>query len=358
MDVGFLTERMLPGLGVDRLVYEYSKNLKKFGNNSFIHASITDPDLVPSNIKVKTLPPIRSRRPPVQDLWAIENLPSLSANKNTRWILSTPPYFALTPFLEHSTILHGGTTPHQGLSLKGAAVYYWREFTQNMIYYPFATKIIVLSEFLMQGLPKVLQDKAEIINPGWDHYPKKTESASLEMKKFLTKDCQKTILYMGRLNTQYQPYKGLLNLINMVKEMPFTKLVCSGYGDENDVAKLESLGVTVFQNHPSKEMGNLIGAVDAVVMASEWEGYGLPAAEAQYQGTPVVALDRGALQEVVENNTTGFLVDDFKEMKKKIEQLFLDKKLYEEFSVAGVERSKIFTWEKSSLQLEEFINSR
>ncbi len=358
MDVGFLTERMLPGLGVDRLVYEYSKNLKKFGNNSFIHASITDPDLIPENVKIKTLPPIRSRKPPIQDLWAIENLPSLSAREKTRWILSTPPYFALTPFLGHSTILHGGTTPHKGLNMKGTAVYYWREMTQNMIYYPAATKIIVLSQFLMDGLPRMLRDKAEIINPGWDHYPKKTESATAEIRESLTKDCQRTILYMGRLNTQYQPYKGLLNLIKMVKEMPLTKLVCSGYGDKRDVSQLENLGVSVFQNHPSRDMGNLIGAADIVVMGSEWEGYGLPAAEAQYQGTPVVALKRGALQEVVEHRTTGFLVEDFREMRQKIEKLFSDKPLYEEFSAAGMERSQLFTWEKSSLQLERFISSR
>ena len=37
MEVGFLTERMLPGLGVDRLVYEYSKNLKKFDGFRDIH---------------------------------------------------------------------------------------------------------------------------------------------------------------------------------------------------------------------------------------------------------------------------------------------------------------------------------
>ena len=357
MDVGFLTERMLPGLGVDRLVYEYAKNLKKFGNNSFIHASITDPDLVPENIKVKTLPPIRSRKPPIQDLWAIENLPALSAKSETRWILSTPPYFALTPFLRHSAILHGGTTPFQGLNIKGAAVYCWREFTQNLIYYPCAAKIIVLSKFLMEGLPKTLQDKAEIINPGWDHYPRKNEKESLAIRESLTKDCQQTILYMGRLNTQYQPYKGLLNLIKMVEEMPWTKLVCSGYGDERDITRLKNLGVKVFPNHPSKEMGNLIGAVDAVVMGSEWEGYGLPAAEAQYQGTPIIALQRGALEEVVENNKTGFLVNDFSEMKKRIDCIFRDKNLCQEIVAAGLEKSQNFTWEQSSLKLEEFLKS-
>ena len=163
---------------------------------------------------------------------------------------------------------------------------------------------------------------------------------------------------MGRLNAQYQPYKGLLNLIKMTKEMSSVKLICSGYGDQNDVANLENLGVQVFQNHPSDEMGDLIGAVDFVVMGSEWEGYGLPAAEAQYQGTPVIALNRGALSEVVENNKTGFLVDNFKEMKTQINRLLRNKDLYQEVSEAGIERSQNFTWEKSTRQLESFLKSR
>ena len=358
MEVGFLTERMLPGLGVDRLVYEYSKNLKKFENNSFIHASITDPDLVPENIKVKTLPPIRSRKPPIQDLWAIENMPSLSAKKEIKWILSTPPYFALSPFLHDSTILHGGTTPYQGLNFKGKAIYYWREITQNMLYYPCATRIVSLSHFLTNGLPKPLQDKSEIINPGWDHYPKKNDQNTAALKDKLGQKHAATILYMGRLNAQYQPYKGLLNLVKMTKEMSSVKLICSGYGDHNDVVNLENLGVKVFQNHPSNQMGDLIGAVDFVVMGSEWEGYGLPAAEAQYQGTPVIALNRGALNEVIENNKTGFLVDNFKEMKKQINRLLENKNLYQEVSEAGIERSRNFTWEKSTKQLEDFLKSR
>jgi glycosyltransferase involved in cell wall biosynthesis len=49
----------------------------------------------------------------------------------------------------------------------------------------------------------------------------------------------------------------------------------------------------------------------AVLCPIGWdEPYGLVGAEAQAAGTPVVAFDRGAMREVVDDGRTGFLVRD------------------------------------------------
>ena len=49
-------------------------------------------------------------------------------------------------------------------------------------------------------------------------------------------------------------------------------------------------------------------AADAVVVPSRWEGFGLVAAEAMRNGTPVICSDRGALPEVVADGQTGIVV--------------------------------------------------
>ncbi len=56
-------------------------------------------------------------------------------------------------------------------------------------------------------------------------------------------------------------------------------------------------------------MLRLLERMDAVVMPSRWEAFGLVAAEAMRAGVPVIASNRGALPEVVEHEVGGYIFD-------------------------------------------------
>jgi glycosyltransferase involved in cell wall biosynthesis len=61
---------------------------------------------------------------------------------------------------------------------------------------------------------------------------------------------------------------------------------------------------------PRAELSRLLNRSAALLMASEWEEtFGLVAAEAQMVGCPVVAYRRGALDEVVRDGVSGWLVE-------------------------------------------------
>ncbi len=47
----------------------------------------------------------------------------------------------------------------------------------------------------------------------------------------------------------------------------------------------------------------------ALIVPSRWEGFGLVVAESYRNGTPVIASDRGALPDLVDNDVTGYLLD-------------------------------------------------
>lgn len=60
----------------------------------------------------------------------------------------------------------------------------------------------------------------------------------------------------------------------------------------------------------------------AVLMPVQWEEpFGLTMAEANACGTPVIAFNRGAVQEVIKNNKTGYVVDNSAEMILAIDKL-------------------------------------
>jgi glycosyltransferase involved in cell wall biosynthesis len=58
------------------------------------------------------------------------------------------------------------------------------------------------------------------------------------------------------------------------------------------------------------EVAETLARSDVVIVPSRWEGFGLVAAEALRDGTPVIATRRGGLPEVVAHEVTGALVDD------------------------------------------------
>lgn len=70
------------------------------------------------------------------------------------------------------------------------------------------------------------------------------------------------------------------------------------------------------------EKNNYLRQAKALLFPIEWdEPFGIVMIEAMACGTPVIAFNRGAVAEVVENGITGFIVNNINEMINKIELL-------------------------------------
>lgn len=71
-----------------------------------------------------------------------------------------------------------------------------------------------------------------------------------------------------------------------------------------------------------EEKNELLGRAEAFLMPIEWEEpFGIVMAEAMACGTPVIGTRRGAVPEVVEHGTTGFLCDSVDEMVGAVHQI-------------------------------------
>lgn len=82
----------------------------------------------------------------------------------------------------------------------------------------------------------------------------------------------------------------------------------------------------------------LLQNVDALIVPSRWEGFGLVAVEAMRAGVAVIASRVGGLQEIVDHGTTGFLVepDDPKAIANIVQSV--DRETLKRMGAAGRQR--------------------
>lgn len=85
------------------------------------------------------------------------------------------------------------------------------------------------------------------------------------------------------------------------------------------------------------------------------EGFGLPPLEAMMCGTPVICSDNSSLPEVVGDAALLVNAENYEEIIEAFRKMYFDKNLRDEYIVKGLERAKLFTWEKTYKQISDKI---
>ncbi len=108
---------------------------------------------------------------------------------------------------------------------------------------------------------------------------------------------------------------------------------------------------------PEAELGDLIGAAEALALVSLFEGFGVPLLEAMACGVPVVASNVSSMPEVV--GAAGLLVDPTSELEIALAlgRLAGSEPLRRRFAEAGLARAATFTWERGAAVIAEAIDS-
>jgi glycosyltransferase involved in cell wall biosynthesis len=108
--------------------------------------------------------------------------------------------------------------------------------------------------------------------------------------------------------------------------------------------------VTITGRIPRGELTSLFLQASAVVVPSEYEGFGLPALEAMNLGIPLIAADAGSLPEVV--GDAGLLVPprDPEALAAAMISV-LDTGTSAELSDRGRRRARLFNWRDSGAAL-------
>jgi glycosyltransferase involved in cell wall biosynthesis len=224
--------------------------------------------------------------------------------------------------------------------------------------------IITISDSTKQDIIEkfnINENKIKIINPAYDNkkYNLNISSEFINQIKNKYNIIGEYILYVGTL----EPRKNIERLINAYSillkqssEKP-ALVIAGGKGwmYENIFKRVKELNIkdkVIFTGYAlSEEIAALYKGAKMFVYPSLYEGFGMPPLEAMACGCPVITSNCSSLPEVV--GDCALKVDPHNENKIAEAMIRLlkdnDKRRY--YSQKSIERSAIFSWDKSASKL-------
>lgn len=177
----------------------------------------------------------------------------------------------------------------------------------------------------------------------------------IDLKRFtFQKDSGSYLLFFGRIHHE----KGTRECIQIAEETGF-KLIIAGIIQDEDYfhryvkPKLNDTTVVFVGSAGPEERDRLLGGAYALLHPINFdEPFGLSVVEAMACGTPVIAINRGSMPEVIADGVTGFLTSSVEEMIEKIPLIRnLDRRqcrlwVEEHFSVDRMVNNYIKVYEK------------
>lgn len=218
-------------------------------------------------------------------------------------------------------------------------------------------KIIAISECLKRDIItylKIPEEKIKVVYNGKEERFKQLHQVEVKEAKQKYNLNFPFILYLGVL----QRRKNILNIIRAYytfkKGGGFHKLVLAGGGKgrqyEEILKAVETFNLqrdVVFTGYvPDDDLPAIYNAADLFVFPSVYEAFGLPPLEAMGCGIPVITSNRGAFPEVV--GDAGIMIDpnDVDGLARAMHTVLNNDGLREDMINRGLERSRLFSWEK------------
>jgi len=143
------------------------------------------------------------------------------------------------------------------------------------------------------------------------------------------------LLFLGR----FTEGKGVLQAIEIAKRVKMRLILAAAEDDyyrERVAPHVDGRHIVYYGEADFEAKVKLYGGARALIYPIQArEPFGLVLAEAMACGTPVVALDRGAVREVVDEGVTGMIFEDLEQMANELPRVFdLDRRRVHDRAVA------------------------
>lgn len=156
---------------------------------------------------------------------------------------------------------------------------------------------------------------------------------------------QDYLLFFGRIH----PDKGVFEAIQLARAVR-SRLIIAGiihdqrYFDDRVAPFVDGDQITFIGPVSGEKRADMLGNARAILHLINFdEPFGMTVIEAMACGTPVIAIARGAMPELIRNRVTGFLIDHWQQGIDLVKQ------------VHGLERRKCREWIEQSFTRERMV---
>ena len=177
---------------------------------------------------------------------------------------------------------------------------------------------------------KYIADKGFIFFLGNNDPKKNTERTLIAYAKYLSQSNVKRALLMADLDKQYLDDILTRNHIEHIR----SSIIMPGYIVNSDLPYIYN-------------------AAFAFLYTSLRESFGIPLLEAMACGTPVVTSNTSSMPEIAGPQAILVNPEDADEIAQSLLRLETDDAFYKQQKQVGLERAKLFSWEKTATQLLE-----
>lgn len=361
MKIAILTERMLSGYGVEITIDKIAQGLVLQGFDTEVLCCFGDGSYEGREYRLRNLNVPTGNSP--ADYERNAYLAAVSAlREKDLLVVEAYPFFYTGACIALRTkkpwiAVDHGVVPSE-------LVHKWKQKEFDYIrnkqyheYFPLAARIVCVSNWLREQLPKGLQGKAEVIYNGVDHYG---ERRLVDIKDVLAFSGT-LLLYVGR-SVDTAPYKNvdvLLDCFSSLRtQIPNIGLLIVGAIGFEEKQRLAEKGAYVITGVHETFLSSIYSSCDLYATASKWEGFDLPLMEASYYGRPGVAFSTGAHPELIRDKETGLLASNDLEFQQNLRRLIEDVSLRDRLGKAAQQIVKNqFTWDRSVRRYIEAISS-
>jgi len=222
--------------------------------------------------------------------------------------------------------------------------------------------IICVSEYTKQDIVqtyKLNPESITVVYNGYDRnlfYPQANEEI---LRKY---NLDQYLLYVGDMRF----YKNLSRTLEAFDRLPLKdyQFVITGKKDdffypqiETQVTQLAARDRIIFLDYvPTEDLPGLYSMAQSLVFASLYEGFGLPVLEAMACGCPVITSNTTSIPEV--GGDSVFYVNplDVDNITQGMYQILTKIELRESLRQKGIERSQIFSWDKTAQDVQDIIS--
>jgi len=296
-----------------------------------------------------------------ETIWTSHALPSIVKNMNAEALHSPAalaPCKSSLPVIVTIHDLYTFRSPHSFTLWQKYSFNYWLPKVIAA-----AQRIIAISNFtkneILSFFPKTAEGKIAVIYEGANKRYAKIGREKIDAFKIKYNLHKPFLLSVSTI----EPRKNLPNILSafsLIKDKIGHDLVLVGqYGwkskqiynlihEKKINDRVKFLGFI-----PIEELPSAYNSADLFIYIPSYEGFGLPPLEAMACGCPVIVSDVASLPEVVGDAAIKVDPQDVEQLAQTIKSVLMDNAALKKFSIQGIARSKVFSWERCAKQTLE-----